>query len=220
MTASVFKVRKAVLCSTSAGDGKMSHTPKSVTNWIIHARHGCEQSATLLWHRYQSRLLAIVAARVEAVSIADESDVVNEVFGTFFIRLRKGAYLKVTDRNQLWLLLRRITINKSQTLIRDQLREKRNMNRTVNEHALRRPLATIAFSRESNPESHAVWIERILELLSGLDDSELREITMAKLEGLTNAEIAQRVGRSVPTIERRLRIVRKRLKDKLSPESG
>ena len=45
-------------------------------------------------------------------------------------------------------------------------------------------------------------------LLDALDDDLLRRIAVAKLEGDTNDEIAARVGRSPPTVERKLRRIR------------
>ncbi len=47
--------------------------------------------------------------------------------------------------------------------------------------------------------------ERLLLLLA---DDELRRIALLKLEGYTNEELAQRIGRSIPTVERRLRLIR------------
>ena len=50
-------------------------------------------------------------------------------------------------------------------------------------------------------------IEAVEGLLGQLDD-ELRSIALWKLEGYTNEEIATRIGRVVPTVERRLRMIR------------
>jgi DNA-directed RNA polymerase specialized sigma24 family protein len=47
----------------------------------------------------------------------------------------------------------------------------------------------------------------VSELLERLDD-DLRRIVFLKRDGFTNEEIAQRVNRSVATIERRLRLLR------------
>jgi DNA-directed RNA polymerase specialized sigma24 family protein len=41
-------------------------------------------------------------------------------------------------------------------------------------------------------------------------DDEMRVIVLSKLDGYTNVEIAARIERSVPTIERRLRLLRER----------
>ena len=41
----------------------------------------------------------------------------------------------------------------------------------------------------------------------------LRQVAVWKLEGYTNAEIAERQGCSLPTVERRLALIRRLLKD-------
>jgi DNA-directed RNA polymerase specialized sigma24 family protein len=46
-------------------------------------------------------------------------------------------------------------------------------------------------------------------LLEQLGDDVLRSIAVWKMEGLTNQEIAARLGCAVPTVERRLRLIRK-----------
>ena len=45
----------------------------------------------------------------------------------------------------------------------------------------------------------------LLELLDG----DMRHIALLKLEGYTNEEIAAAMGCSLPTVERRLRLIRK-----------
>ena len=42
----------------------------------------------------------------------------------------------------------------------------------------------------------------------GLLDDDQRAIADAKLEGLTNPEIAERINRSLRTVERKLRVIR------------
>jgi DNA-directed RNA polymerase specialized sigma24 family protein len=46
-------------------------------------------------------------------------------------------------------------------------------------------------------------------LLGQLGDDELRAIAVWKMEGLTNQGIATRLGCALPTVERRLRLIRK-----------
>ena len=50
--------------------------------------------------------------------------------------------------------------------------------------------------------------------LGRLRDPALRRVAVWKLEGYTNAEIAERQGCSLPTVERRLAIIRRLLKER------
>jgi DNA-directed RNA polymerase specialized sigma24 family protein len=54
--------------------------------------------------------------------------------------------------------------------------------------------------------------EELESLLARLREPALRQVAMWKLEGYTNAEIAQRQGCSLPTVERRLALIRRLLK--------
>jgi DNA-directed RNA polymerase specialized sigma24 family protein len=47
-------------------------------------------------------------------------------------------------------------------------------------------------------------LSRLLELL----DPDLQQIALLKLEGRTNEEIAALISRSLPTVERRLKLIR------------
>ena len=60
---------------------------------------------------------------------------------------------------------------------------------------------------EPTPQFAAHVSEQYQRLLKLLDD-EQRAIAIAKLEGLTNAEIAARLNRSLRTIERKLQLIR------------
>ena len=58
------------------------------------------------------------------------------------------------------------------------------------------------------PEFAAVVTERFESLLKRLKDDDLRRITMGKMEGYTNDELAEQLGCSLRTVERRLSLVR------------
>ena len=52
-------------------------------------------------------------------------------------------------------------------------------------------------------------------LLGQLDDERLCAVAMAKLEGYTNKEIAERLGKSLSFVERKLRVIRRIWSDEL-----
>ena len=62
---------------------------------------------------------------------------------------------------------------------------------------------------EPTPAFAAQAAEQYQSLLALLGDDELRSIAVWKMEGLTNQEIAARLGCAIPTVERRLRLIRK-----------
>ena len=57
-------------------------------------------------------------------------------------------------------------------------------------------------------EFAALVAEEFQHLLNGLEDESLRSIAIWKMEGYTNAEIAERLGRSLRTVANKLKLIR------------
>ena len=58
------------------------------------------------------------------------------------------------------------------------------------------------------PEFCAIMSEQVQNLMTVLNDDQLRELALGKMEGYTNDEMARRLGCSLRTVERRLRLIR------------
>ncbi len=71
-----------------------------------------------------------------------------------------------------------------------------------------RDLLARAVSKEPAPEFAAILREQIERLLASLPDPTLRQIAEWRMKGATNTEIADRLGRAVRTIERKVEIIR------------
>ncbi len=61
---------------------------------------------------------------------------------------------------------------------------------------------------EPTPEFAAQLTEECERLLSQLDDETLRTVAVAKMEGYSNDEIAERLGVKTRTVERKLNLIR------------
>ena len=75
-----------------------------------------------------------------------------------------------------------------------------------------------AIGHEPTPEMVLMMQESIEKLFSHLGVGQLRDLAGAKLEGYSNAEIAERFGCSERTIERRLHLIREKLQQELGSE--
>jgi RNA polymerase sigma factor (sigma-70 family) len=185
----------------------------SVSVWIEGVKAGCESAATHLWTRYRHRVVGVAQRKLtgELRSVADEEDVAVIAFQSFLRRCRDGSYPDLQDRDDLWRLLMTITVHKASNQVRDQNCQKRGLTPTESGSSLQRfgnweDLA----SCEASPELIATVADSLNHLLSNFSDGELRQIVLYKLEGYSNAEVAEKIGRSLPTIERRLRLVREK----------
>jgi len=189
---------------------------ESVSRWIEALKGGDEPAAANVWNHYFERLVAVAYQKLRSAPrrAADEEDVVAKAFESFFCRVQQGRFPQLQDRQDLWHLLVKITERKAINQLRNQGRRKRGGGRIRGESALRgkNESGEVAglnqvVGTEPSPEFAAVMTEALDQLLKALD-SELRTIALLKLEGYTNDEIAIQIERSVPTVERRLRLIR------------
>jgi DNA-directed RNA polymerase specialized sigma24 family protein len=58
------------------------------------------------------------------------------------------------------------------------------------------------------------------QLLESLEDPVLREVAQLRMEGYSNEEIAERIDRSVKTVERKFQLIRKYLQTTLDGIDG
>lgn len=189
-----------------------------ISQWIEELKAGDEDAARQLWRQFFQRLIGLVRHKLGAMPrrSVDEEDVVVSAFETFFRRAGEGQFPALHDRNDLWALLVKIAERKAANVVRAHHRLKRGGGAVRGESAFlgadgtEGPGMGQAPGREPTPELAAILAEDFQRLLRCLADDELRRIALLKLEGHSNEEIAAQTDRSLPTIERRLRLIRAR----------
>jgi RNA polymerase sigma factor (sigma-70 family) len=191
----------------------MSHSDDSVSQWIAGLKSGDERAAAQLWERYFRQLVSLARKKLGSSPrrVADEEDLAISAFKSFCQAVKEDRFRDMEDRDDLWQVIVCITERKAYTQSRDQRRQKRGHGVVSGESAfvdLGGAGINEVVGREPTPEFCAAMAESLDRLLSQLDNDELRLIALKKLEGYTNEEIAEKIGRSVPTVERRLRLIR------------
>jgi DNA-directed RNA polymerase specialized sigma24 family protein len=189
----------------------------SVTYWIGLLKTGDPAAAQQLWECYFQRLVALARAKLRGVPrrAADEEDVALSAFESFCRGAEQGRFPRLTDRDDLWQLLVVLTARKAFALIKHERRQKRGGGKVQTEAALaddgsdndEGALAQVV-GREPTPEFAAEVAEECRRLLDKLGDERLRAVALAKMEGLTNAEAAARLGCAPRSVERMLRLIR------------
>jgi RNA polymerase sigma factor (sigma-70 family) len=196
----------------------MPHPQDSVTQWIDGLRSGDEAAAAELWRRYYRRLKTVAQKKLgdSPRRAADEEDVALSAFQSFCRGVREDRFPDLRDRDDLWRLVVCITERKAYGHLRDHNRKKRGSGMVQGESAFidlqaSNPAAGIdaVAGPEPTPEFAAEMVEAVNRLLAQLADDQLRQIALLKMDGYSNQEIAEKVGRAVTTIERRLRLIRK-----------
>jgi DNA-directed RNA polymerase specialized sigma24 family protein len=184
----------------------------SVSRWLGPLQEGDPAAAQQLWQRYFLSLVELARQRLRQAPrrAADEEDVALSAFDSFCRNASQGRFPDLQDRDDLWRLLAVITIRKAVHLVRDETRQKRGglvrvAGATDDDQAL---LLEGAFSREPSPELAVQMTEECERLLRLLDDEELRQVALWRMDGHTVEEIAVRLGCVPRSVKRKLQLIR------------
>lgn len=173
------------------------------------------QAETEIWQRYFPQLLALARKSIDARTRRreDEEDILQSMYHSFCVRLKKGEY-ELEGRGDLWKLLVTMTLFKTRRAIARHRRLKRDARR---EMAPAAPNAeqSHAWTFEQmdragpTPDEAAAFNEEVQTKLEQLDPT-LKQVVLWKLEGYTNEEIAgeKKLNCAVRTVERKLARIR------------
>jgi DNA-directed RNA polymerase specialized sigma24 family protein len=189
----------------------------SVSVWIKLLREGESAAATPLWECYFERLVRLAQRKLSGMAraAADEEDVALSAFKSFCRGVDEGRFPKLEDRDDLWQVLILLTARKAINLRKHSNARKRGGGQVLHASALAAgqdsegDVLAEVMGREPTPELAAAVAEECRRLLDALGDAELRAVAVAKMEGCSNADIAERLGRSLATVERKLSLIRK-----------
>jgi RNA polymerase sigma factor (sigma-70 family) len=192
-------------------------SPGSVTDWLARLPEGDQEAARRLWQHYYPRLVGLALQRLRGAPgrHGDAEDVALSAFASFCRGAEQGRFPDLFGRDGLWRLLVVITARKAANLLQHERRQKRGGSRVRTFSDLQDDDpdgegASFAdlLGREPDPQFAAQTAEEARRLLAALADPRLQAVAVWKMEGRTNEEIATFLGRSVPTVERKLRLIR------------
>jgi DNA-directed RNA polymerase specialized sigma24 family protein len=185
--------------------------------WLASLQDGDSQAAQQLWERYFARLAHLAQLRLGSLPrrAADEEDVALSVMNSFLQGARDDRFPQLADETDLWRILVTITARKVSAQRRKHLAARRNRGKVRGEsvfadHSGSKSAAGLeaVTGHEPDPAVAAQVTEECRKLFERLDDNTLCDIARSKLDGCTNEEIAERIGKSVRTVERKLTLIR------------
>jgi RNA polymerase sigma factor (sigma-70 family) len=190
-------------------------TGASVTRWVTALKEGDQTAAQPLWERYHRQLVTLARRKLQSSPRrgADEEDVVQSAFHSFFQGVAENRFPQLNDRDNLWRLLVVITARKALDQL-DREHAKRRGGGTVGGESRISPIdgddagIQAVVGDEPTPEFAAQVAEEYDRLLGALDDDALRRIAVWKMEGFTNDEIAGKLNCSLRTVNRKLDTIR------------
>ncbi|MDB5350499.1 MAG: sigma factor [Planctomycetota bacterium] len=183
----------------------------SVTRLIHEFRGGDASAFEALWRRYFDRLVAMATKLASSVG----EDAALSAFHSFHRRARRGDFPNLDDRDDLWVQLMTLTRQK----VIDSRRRDHALKRGGGVKILREselpgasdgaePGFAEIVGREPDPAFAAIMTEQCRRLLDGLGDETLREIALLKMGLNTHQEIAEKFGRSLSWVNRKLDLIR------------
>src|SRR5262245_32619584 len=189
----------------------------SVTRWVTALKGGDPSAAQALWERYHRQLVSLARQKLQAARrrAADEEDVVQSAFHSFFQGVARGRFPQLKDRDNLWQLLVVITACKALDQLAHEHSKRQGGGIAQGESRMssggpeRDQVALEQIvGEEPTPEFAAQVAEQYQRLLDRLGGETLRQVAVWKMEGLTNDEVAERLDCSKRTVARKLEAIR------------
>lgn len=187
---------------------------ESISGWLSGLRAGDAEAVQALWDAYYLRMVRLARRRLGNFPkrAADEEDVALTAFRSFCRRAEQGRFPDLADRSDLWRVLLSLTVRKAIDLQRYELRQRRGGGRVRGRSGIAGELGPAEFDavvgRAPTPEFAVAVAEQLQQLLLLLPE-DLRQLAVAKCEGYTNGELAERFACVRRTIERRLNLIRR-----------
>lgn len=192
--------------------------PQSVTQWIGRLKERDDEAADRIFARYLERLTNLARRRLGDWDrrVADEEDVALVALNSAFRGIQEGRFTQLSDRDDLWQILVMLVDRKAVDFKRRSSAQKRGYGVEIGESALMLPCTTESqdlgldgvSAQEPTPEFVAMFAEELELRLTQLEEPGLRDIAVRKMEGFSNAEIAEQLGCVERTVERKLQVIR------------
>lgn len=194
-----------------------------VTFWMRQLEAGRAEAAQPLWEHFCKKLMALAEQRLSPKlrRTYDHEDAAVSAFHSLCRVITDRRPSELNDRVNLWRLLVTITERKITNRTRDEQREKRDIRKTISESCLvhvsgRGSGFDDLPGREPSPEFAVEFADLCGSLLDSLDDDVLRQVAQLTLQNYDTNEVAQKLGVTRRTVERKLLIIRARWQLRMS----
>ncbi len=179
-----------------------------ITQWIRGTRDGDVESEEALWNHYFAMVVRLARGRMFSLrgTVYDEEDAAASALRSVFRGIRQERFPDLHGRHNLWRILVLITQRKLRAQWRRESAAKRNPppNKVGD--------AEISIEQvicgEPTPDFVAELIDETRCLVEKLGDDTLRRVAVMRIDGLTNDEIAARLGCATRTVERKMDRIR------------
>ncbi|MCA9031300.1 MAG: hypothetical protein KDA66_10850 [Planctomycetaceae bacterium] len=183
---------------------------QSVTGWIDQLAEGNKAAAEQLWRHVSLRLEEFARTKLDVQTRRryDEQDAANSAFHSLCLGLAEGR-IEAQNRDALWGLLAVITSRKISAQRRQANRHKRGRGNVSGESAFGSMGINEFPANQFSPDLLAEVTESCDQLLNAIPDELMRKVVLLKWQGATNGQVADELGCTRRTIERKLERIRR-----------
>ena len=185
----------------------MNPSAGSITRLIPELRQRDERAILMLWRRYGMQIENLARPWLVGVSpgVGDAEDVAQSAFHAFCRAAADGRAMELADRDDLWRLLATISRHKATDRIRRELRLRRGGRAAISSQGLE-----CAEDDAPSPAEAALLHDELALLFERIEangDPTLQVVATLRLEGASNEEIAEQLGCTTRTVQRKLHLV-------------
>lgn len=185
----------------------MNPSAGSITRLIPELRQRDERAILMLWRRYGMQIENLARPWLVGVSpgVGDAEDVAQSAFHAFCRAAADGRAMELADRDDLWRLLATISRHKATDRIRRELRLRRGGRAAISSNGLES-----AEDDSPSPAEAALLRDELALLFERIEangDPTLQVAATLRLEGASNEEIAEQLGCTTRTVQRKLHLV-------------
>src|SRR5438034_2208547 len=185
----------------------------SVSAWISQLHAGQETALGKLHERYWPWLVGVARQKMKGARLraADEEDVAQQAFWSFYRRFRAGGVPRLSSRQDLFALLTTIAACKAVNQIQHEAGvQKRGAGQVQGESALHGEDGfggiELVAGPGRTPQGEAILRDNYRYFVEDLPEK-LRPFAELYLAGCTHREIAEQLGCVERTVERKLALI-------------
>jgi DNA-directed RNA polymerase specialized sigma24 family protein len=201
---------------------------QSVTVWIHGLKAGQDEAVAALWNRYFQQLVRVAGRKLGGASrrVVDEEDIALTAFNSLCIGAAEGRFARLENRDDLWQILVALASRKAVDQIRRNVSQKRGGGMVRGDSIMISSLSDAPggfeqfMSEEPTPDMILTVEEEYSRRLAQLDDDTLKQLAQLRLEGYSNEELAEKIGISLRSVERKLSVIRDIWTREIAEEDG
>lgn len=178
----------------------------SVSAWIAQLQAGEDGSLAKLHARYWPWLVGMARQKMKGarLRVADEEDVAQEAFWSFYHRLRAGGFPRLANRQDFLALVTTITACKAINQIQHEVGVRKRGGGLIQTETEFVSLLDVSDGR--SPEEEAILADSYRFFVEGLP-AKLQAFAELYLAGCTHREIAERLECGLRTVERKVALI-------------